>query len=222
MSRLFNLAFLLFIITGCSFKIPPGKYTTAPPPESGIFAFGGQNLTLTENGRFQYKHWSDDSAPTIGHGGYVVVGNYLMLVFENADIPESRYILQEIECTKQDSQVVNFLLRKPSGEPIPFVSIYNKDDSSQGTMTLMDGEGQVTMLKSSEKKVFIPHHMFLEDMEIKFAGDKCFDIEITIRDETEHLQLGHAKAIKLKREGEQLYIKMPIWKDFDKIYLREN
>jgi len=223
MFKYLNLLIAILVITGCSFKIPPGTYSTAPPPsKSGGFYQAGRDLTLTENGRFQYKGWSDDAPVTKGHGGYVIFGNNLFLLFENSTNPNVGYTFEEIPCTKQDSQEVNFKFRHTSGEPLIGVTIYNKNDHSQGTLSQIDGIGQIIMLKKQGKKVFVPNYIGFEAMEIEFEGDKCFDINITINEKNNKLQLGHAKIVKLKKEGDQLFIKMPIWKDYSEIYLKNN
>ena len=218
MNKLFNLLILLLIITGCSFKIPPGTYSTSNGP-----SFAGRDLTLTDNGRFQYSQWTDDYHPTIGHGAYIIVGKYLLLLFENANIPKSNYSIKEIPCVEQDTQIVNFKIRSTSGEPLLGVSIYNKNDHSQGTMTTsLEGIGQVSLPKKPGKKIFVPHYGFIEPMEIEFDGDKCLDIDITLKEKVDHLQRGHFKAALLKREGDQLFWKMSYWsRKYSKIYLRE-
>lgn len=202
---------------GCSFKIPAGTYSTANGP-----SFASRTLTLTDNGRFQFRQSTDDYHPTIGHGGYVIVGKYLFLLFENANIPKSGYSIKEIPCTEQDSQIVNFKISNTSGKPMLGVSIYNKHDYSQGTMTSsLDGVGQVSLPKTSDKKIFVPHYGFIEPMEIEFDGDKCLDIDIVLKQKIDHLERGRFMIGLLKREGDQLFWKMPYWsRKYSKIYLR--
>ena len=221
MCKIFKTPILLLLLTGCSIKIPTGTYTTAAPPSSGRFSLAGHDLTLTDNGRFQYAQWSDDAPTTRGHGGYAIVGNNLFLLFENSANPSDGYTMKEFPCTKQDSQVVNFKFVQASGKPLIGVTTYNKNDPSQGTLSQMNGIGQISMPKTQDKKVFVTNYIGYKGMEIEFDGDQCYDIDISIHEKSKKLQLGHAKVIKLKKAGDQLSIKMPIWKNYKEVYLRE-
>ena len=163
----------------------------------------------------------DDAPPTMGHGGFVTLNNYMILVFENAPEHPSIFYLKEVPCMVADSQNVNFILGNTSGEPLPFVSIYIKDDTSQGTMSGIDGIGQMAMLKSSTNKTFVTHYIRHEPLEIEIEGDKCYEIEATLKEEIDRLQLGNAKILKVKKEENQWFIKMHTWKKFRKIYQRD-
>ena len=215
MNKFFSLIILVFLAGGCSFKIPPGNYTTASGP-----SFAGYDFTFKENGRFQYSFWTDDGPPDIGHGGFIIIGNNILFLFENVKTIESGYVLNEIECTKQDSQVVNFKISDKIGKPLIAVSIYNKEDHTQGTITQIDGVGQITLLKEPRNRMFQLHYMGYEDLIIKFEGNKCFDIDIILKENIDLLKRGDVKAAKLKREGDQLFIKLHTWRDYNKIYLR--
>lgn len=208
---------ILFLATGCSFKLPPGNYSTASGP-----SFGSYDFTFKENGRFRYHFSTDDGPPDTGHGGYIIIGNNLLLLFENGKTINSGYILHEKECIKQDTQIVNFKISEKIGEPLIGVSIYNIDDHTQGAVSQIDGSAQFTLLKEPKPKAFQFHYTGFEDFVVEFDGGKCFDIEIILKGKVDQLKRGDFKAAKLKREGDQLFIKLHTWKDYSKIYLREN
>jgi hypothetical protein len=209
------------LVSSCGFKIPAGTYTTAAPFESGGVWLAGTDFTFTQNGRFQYRFWTDDGPPDIGHGGFIIIGNNILFLFENAQTNNSAYVLNEIECTKQDSQVVNFKITDKTGYPLIAVSIYNTEDH-QGTITKLDGIGQITLLKEPKNRTIQLHYLGYEDLAIKFNGNKCFDIDIILRENIDHLKRGDVKVAKLKREGDQLFIKLHTWRDYSKIFKKSN
>jgi len=221
MNKLLIFLVSISLFSSCSFKIPAGTYTTAPPPSSGNFAFAGHDLTLTENGRFQFRFWSDDGAPLQGHGGYVIFGKNLFLLFENSSKTKAGYIKNEIACTSLDSQLVNFKINEINDSPLIGVSIYNRDDHTQGTISHLDGTGHLILPKVSNKRTFELHYMGYDQMEIEIEGDVCLDLEISMNEKMEKLQLGDIRIAKLKRKGDQFYIKMQNWREFNEIYLRE-
>ena len=143
-----------------------------------------------------------------------------MFLFENLKINKSGYVLHEIECTKQDSQTVNFKISEKKGTPLIGVSIYNVEDDSQGTISLIDGIGHITLTKKPQNRIFQLHYMGYEDLKVTFEGNKCYDIDIILKENIEQLNRSIIKAGKLKREGDQLFIKLHTWKEYSKIYLR--
>lgn len=222
MNRLLILIFLVLIIGSCSIKIPPGSYSTAPPISmSGAVHMAGIDLTLEENGRFQFNHWSDDAPPTIGIGRYKIVGRKLKLIFENAEFTNSEYATKEIECAEKDTQMVNFIITEKNGDPLVGVNIYNKEIDF-GTISQIDGVGRISLPKESVQRKFQLHYLGFEDMFIEFSGQKCYDIDIIMKEKIDQLNKEHAKTIKIKKEGDQFYIKMEGWKSYSRIFLKKS
>ncbi len=216
MNNLYSLFISLWLVSGCSFKIPHGKYTTASGP-----SFASYNFTFKENGRFIYNFSSDDGPPEIGQGSYVTIGKNLLLFFENVKSGDSEYFKNEINCTVQDSQDLNFKITETRGSPLIGVSIYNIDHDSQGTISQLDGMGQLRILKETNNRVFQLHYMGYEGLIVEVDGSKCFDIDIRLKEKIDRHARFEIKVAQLKREGGKMLIKMNNWQDFVTLYPRK-
>ncbi|MEM9650419.1 MAG: hypothetical protein AAF969_18240 [Bacteroidota bacterium] len=205
-----TLLFLLSVLTcGCGVKIPPGHYTNTNGP-----SFGGTDIILKENGRFHYRSWSDDSAPSIGQGGYVTRAGYLFLMFENMHEPKNGYSIKEIEFTNVDSQDAYFTILNPAREPIPAVSFYYDQDSSFGTISQIDGKGQLSMPKTKENKTLVPHYVGIAPLEIIIPSDKCVKLEVILSFNIDRLQLGEHLLYNIKKEEDQYKFKLHYRKNY--------
>lgn len=175
----FHLLLLSFSVMTicCSFKLPPGKYNTTSGP-----TFANSQFTFTEDGRFTYALSTDDGRPTSGHGGYIVLGNRLFMLFENTKKVKSGFNVNHISCTQKDSQTVNFKVTNTLGKPIIGVAIYNKKNENEYTFTNKSGEARfVAPLLDTTRNIIITYLM-LETMEIEIPGNTCMEIEVVLNE----------------------------------------
>lgn len=219
----YSVLFLVFLnASSCAFKIQSGTYTTTDPENTSGISFVSENITLTENGRFSYSFSTDDGPGCRGIGGYVVLINWLILVFENSDVGESKILKKEVPCMKQDSQVIDFFVSNINKEPIIAATIYNPNHQNQGAFSNMQGLATLTLPKSDSTLVLKTNLIMHDQVEFEIDGNKCYFIDVILKDKTTILELGKTKFFKLKKEEGQLFMKNSNGKDYFKVYKKEN